>query len=84
MNLTNIPENIYVPLMIGLSLWGVVWKGLALWKAAAIKRSKVWFVLLLVVVNTVGILEILYFFVFSSEKFEKIVKSLISKLPFKK
>jgi hypothetical protein len=44
-------------------LWSIIWKGLALWKAAK-KGSKVWFVFLLVV-NTVGILEILYLYVFS-------------------
>jgi hypothetical protein len=39
-------------------IWSVVWKGLALWKSAR-EGSKVWFVVLLVV-NTLGILEILY------------------------
>lgn len=44
-------------------LWTLVWKGLALWKAAG-EKSKVWFIILLVV-NTVGILDILYLYVFS-------------------
>jgi len=44
-------------------IWSIVWKGLALWKAAR-EESKVWFVVLLVV-NTLGILEILYLYVFS-------------------
>ena len=44
-------------------LWTLIWKGMALWKAAQ-EKSKVWFVILLVV-NTVGILEILYLYVFS-------------------
>ncbi len=44
-------------------LWSIVWKGMALWKAAR-EGSKVWFVILLIV-NTVGILEILYLYVFS-------------------
>jgi methionyl-tRNA synthetase len=48
-----------------LVLWSIVWKGLALWKAAR-EGSKVWFVVLLVV-NTVGILEILYLYVFSKK-----------------
>jgi hypothetical protein len=46
-----------------LVVWTLVWKGLALWRAAR-EESKWWFVILLVV-NTLGILEILYFFVFS-------------------
>ena len=44
-------------------IWSLVWKGLALWKAGR-AGSKPWFIVLLVV-NTVGILEILYIYVFS-------------------
>ena len=40
--------------------WSVFWKGLALWKAAG-KRHLVWFVILLVI-NTLGLLEIAYIF----------------------
>jgi hypothetical protein len=46
-----------------ISIWSLVWKGFALWKSAA-KRQKIWFIVLLVV-NTVGILEILYIYIFS-------------------
>lgn len=52
--------------LIPLMLWSLVWKGWALWKAAK-NGSKVWFVVLLVV-NTLGILEILYIFVFGKAK----------------
>lgn len=44
-------------------LWSLAWKGIALWKAAK-AGSKPWFIVLLVV-NTAGILEMLYIFVFS-------------------
>lgn len=47
-------------------LWTLAWKGMALWKAAQ-EKNKVWFVVLLVV-NTVGILDILYLYVFSKKK----------------
>ncbi len=53
-------------LLIGLAIWSSVWKALALWKAAK-KKSVPWFVILFVV-NTIGILEILYLFVFSKMK----------------
>ena len=43
--------------------WSFVWKLLALWKSAR-KGSVVWFIVL-ALVNTLGILEILYIFVFS-------------------
>ena len=56
-----------VLVLTAILIWSLVWKGLALWKAAR-KNSLVWFIILLVV-NTVGILEILYIFVFS--KMEK-------------
>jgi len=48
-----------------LILWSIFWKGLALWKAAR-EGSRIWFVVLLVV-NTAGILEILYLYVFSKK-----------------
>ncbi|MCX7589872.1 MAG: DUF5652 family protein [bacterium] len=47
-------------------IWSLIWKGLALWKAAK-KENKVWFIVLLVL-NTFGILEILYLYVFSEAK----------------
>lgn len=50
--------------------WSLVWKGLALWKSARINQP-VWFVVLLVI-NTLGILEILYLFLFSEIKLPKV------------
>jgi len=47
-------------------VWVLIWKGFALWKAAG-KQQKIWFVVLLVI-NTAGLLEILYLFVFSKMK----------------
>lgn len=46
-----------------ISIWALIWKGLALWKSAQ-KKSVVWFIVLLII-NTLGILEILYIFIFS-------------------
>jgi hypothetical protein len=53
-------------ILFALSAWSIMWKGLALWRAAK-KSEKKWFILLLII-NTVGILEILYLFVFSKQK----------------
>lgn len=47
-------------------LWTIPWKGYALWKAARNGQAK-WFIALLVI-NTVGILEITYVFYFSKPK----------------
>ncbi len=41
-------------------IWSLIWKGFALWKAARV-GSKPWFVIILVL-NTLGILEIIYLF----------------------
>jgi len=46
-----------------LVIWTLIWKGIALWKAAR-NDSKIWFIVMLVL-NTCGILEILYIFIFS-------------------
>ena len=48
------------PVLIVLVLWSLAWKGVALWRAAR-RRQLGWDVVLLVV-NTVGILEIIYIF----------------------
>jgi methionyl-tRNA synthetase len=49
------------PLWIALALiWTLVWKGLALWRASTL-RQKYWFIAMLVI-NTLGILEIIYLF----------------------
>jgi hypothetical protein len=53
-------------ILILIMIWSSVWKLFALWTAAR-KNSLPWFVIL-ALVNTVGILEILYIFVFSKMK----------------
>jgi hypothetical protein len=54
-------------------IWTSIWKFLALWKSAR-KGSVVWFIVL-ALVNTVGILEILYIFVFSKMKHSRVSHS---------
>jgi methionyl-tRNA synthetase len=49
--------------IIVLALWSTIWKGFALYRAGA-NRSTPWFITLFIL-NTAGILEILYLFVFS-------------------
>ncbi|XKT75329.1 MAG: DUF5652 family protein [Patescibacteria group bacterium UBA2103] len=52
--------------IVAILLWSLVWKGLALW-AAARNGHKVWFIALLVL-NTVGILEIIYYLFFRKKE----------------
>ncbi len=47
-------------------LWTLPWKGVALWKAARLSQ-KIWF-LVLFLVNTLGILEIIYIFAIVRKK----------------
>ena len=47
-------------------IWSLPWKGVALWRAAGNKQLA-WFLALLLV-NTLGILEIIYIFGFSKKK----------------
>lgn len=47
-------------------IWGLFWKGLALWHAA--RRKQPWWFVILLLVNTMGILEIIYLFVVAKLK----------------
>jgi len=43
-----------------LIIWSLIWKGLALWRAAR-RNENIWFIILLIF-NTLGLLEIIYYF----------------------
>ncbi len=47
-------------------LWIIVWKGLALWHAA--QREQKWWFMALLVINTAGLLEIVYLIFFAKKK----------------
>jgi hypothetical protein len=48
-----------------LVIWSLIWKGIALWKAARNSHTA-WFIVMLIV-NTAGILEIIYILGFSKK-----------------
>ena len=56
-------------LLAVIMVWSLAWKLAGLWKSAR-KGSIIWFIII-GLVNTVGILEILYIFVFSEIKLNK-------------
>ncbi|MEK7181224.1 MAG: DUF5652 family protein [Patescibacteria group bacterium] len=62
------PQRFGIILLAIIILWTIPWKGVALWKASH-RQEKWWFIVLLVI-NTIGILEILYIFVFSKKTSE--------------
>ncbi|HEU4677423.1 MAG TPA: DUF5652 family protein [Candidatus Paceibacterota bacterium] len=57
---------VFLPILV---LWSIGWKGWALWLAAR-RHEPVWFVVLLIV-NTLGILEIIYIFGIAKRKDHK-------------
>jgi hypothetical protein len=64
---TGLGELHFDPLWFFVFLiWVVVWKGLALWHSS--KRNEKWWFIALLVINTAGILEIVYLFFFAKKK----------------
>jgi hypothetical protein len=53
-------------LLVIVTIWTLFWKGCALWIAG--KKDQKWWFLVLLVVNTVGILEIVYIFYVAKKK----------------
>jgi methionyl-tRNA synthetase len=62
------------PVLFLLIAWSLFWKGIALWKSAR-NGQKRWFVAILLL-NTLGILEMIYIFLFSKKKEESKVEKL--------
>jgi len=63
----NFNPGIPTALLYVLFAWSIIWKGLALWHAARFDQRN-WFVVILVI-NTVGILDIIFLFFFAKKKF---------------
>lgn len=68
-------------LFVVIVIWSFLWKGLALWHGAK-AGEKYWFVAILLL-NTVGILEIAYLFYFSKQKqdLQDVIKTIKSFYP---
>jgi len=75
--LSNLPDKVFgidalmsvigvTSLIVILIIWSLAWKGAGMWKAAH-RGSKVWFVLLLLV-NSIGILDIIYIYLVDTKK----------------
>jgi len=58
--------NGFIIFMAILIIWTIPWKGVALWKSAR-NNHKWWFIVMLLV-NSLAILEIIYIFGFSKNK----------------
>ncbi len=62
-----------IGVFIALIIWSLAWKGFALWRAAQLQQ-KYWFVALLVL-NTAGILEIIYLFLITKKPRVEVVEN---------
>ncbi len=58
----GMPVFVIVPLVF----WEIIWKGIGMWHAAK-NGHKAWYIFILVL-NTMGILPILYLYVFGGKK----------------
>ncbi|HBO17147.1 MAG TPA: hypothetical protein DD451_04050 [Candidatus Moranbacteria bacterium] len=52
--------HLFAPVFPLFLLWSIFWKGLALWHSG--RRGQEWWFLILLLINTLGILEIIYLF----------------------
>jgi methionyl-tRNA synthetase len=57
-------NNMYY--LIAAIIWSIPWKGFALWKSAR-RGDSIWFIVMLIL-NTAGILDIAYLFLFSNTR----------------
>jgi hypothetical protein len=73
---TILQNNLWV--LIISTIWVLPWKGYALWTASQ-KRSKRWFIILLVL-NTFAILDIFYIFYIAKKTPQDILKLFKTKI----
>lgn len=58
------------PILPFLLIWSLFWKGLALWHAG--RHGQPWWFVILLLVNTVGIIELIYLFAVLKLKLSKL------------
>jgi len=58
------------PFILLLVFWSIFWKGLALWHSG--RRGQYWWFVIMLVVNTLGILEIIYLFAVAKLKISEL------------
>ena len=58
--------------LLALVVWSLFWKGLALWHSG--RKGQAWWFVIMLVLNTVGILEIIYLFAVLKLNFSDLFK----------
>ena len=65
----NFPTGMFsgaaVGLLVLLGVWDLAWKAWGMWHAA--RNNQVWWFIAILLLNTIGILPILYIYVFSKK-----------------
>lgn len=65
----NLPDGMFagaaMGLIIILGLWDLAWKAWGMWHAS--RNNQVWWFVAILIFNTLGILPILYIYVFSKK-----------------
>ena len=59
-------ENLDFVLITMIAIWSTLLKGIALYRAANLKQKN-WFIVMLII-NSIGIIEIIYLFRFATKK----------------
>lgn len=74
MNLPHLPEALVwlMPIIIILMIWETVWKLIALWKAGR-NNHLAWFICI-ALINTIGILPIVYILIHRDKPTEQLEK----------
>jgi len=66
----DIQQILSIPgVAIFILVWSLLWKGLALWKAAG--KKHLWWYIIMLIINTLGLLEIAYIFYLSQWDLDK-------------
>ncbi len=68
--------SLFVVFLVGALIWTLAWKGIALWHAA--RNGQIAWIVAMLLVNTLGILEIIYFLFFRKDKNEKVKEELLA------
>ena len=81
LSLLNNPKSSFIILLVTV-LWILPWKIYSLWTASK-RGDKIWFIVL-IIVNTVGILDIIYVFAIAKKKWPEIKSSFLQLMSSKK
>ncbi|HEV7121593.1 MAG TPA: DUF5652 family protein [Candidatus Paceibacterota bacterium] len=64
--LLGLPAAVVGVILTALAVWTLIWKGLGLWRAA--RNGQKWWFLAFLIINDLGILEIIYLLWFRKDK----------------